>query len=347
MRTSILSFALLAAWPFAARAEVYCVGTPVQLKDAFSNAASSPEASEIRVKTGFYALTPTGGNVYVMQTASASDLKMSGGWTDANCTPGSQDLDPEGTVLSAGFSGGLLRFFLLSGAATQIEISNLSLRQSSICLEIESGVGSDATVRIERNAFRLCQVNPGNGSALRVNARSADVYLRNNVFVDNSSTSGVVRLSGLGNSIFYVSNNTVANNPQPGGGGGPGGMQLSAMASDIFFLMNNVLWNNGTGNGYDLLATVNTPILLNGNLIGERAPLPAGAAELNALLGVDPRFVSSNDLRPRRDSPLRNSGVNPTGSALEIDFIGDSRVQGTRIDRGAHEYAEVFASGFE
>lgn len=345
MRASLLL--LLIALPWTAHAEPpYCVSTATELDAAFGAAAQSTEASEIRVKEGFYALAPIGGSVFALQTASSSNLTISGGWAGANCS--SQVLDPEATVLSGGGSKGVMRFFLVSQAQTEIEISNLSFWQSPACLEIESDAGSDGVVRIDRNAFRLCQINPGNGSALRVTARSVDVYVRNNLFVDNASTTGVVRLGGLGGSIFHVSNNTVVNNPQfAPGGGGPGGMQLSAQSSDLYYFSNNVLWNNGTGNGYDLLVNANTPIVLNSNTIGERAPLPVGAIDIDTQLGIDPDFTSSVDFHPRRDSPLRNRGINPTGGALAIDFLGAPRVQGGKIDRGAFEVAEVFGNGFE
>jgi hypothetical protein len=346
MRKPLSTLLLLVGLPLAAHAEPpYCVGTAEDLRDAFASAGASPEPSEIRVKQGFYSFAQIGGSVVALQTASASSLKISGGWAGSSCS--SQVLDPEETVLSAGGVKGVLRFFMVSGAATEIEISNLALWQSPTCLEIESDVGSDAIVRIDRNVFRLCQANPGSGSALRVTARSVDLYLRNNLFVDNASTSGVIGLSGFGSSNFYVSNNTVANNPQFGPGGGPGGMQITSQASDIFFLSNNVLWNNGSGSGYDLLVNPGVPIVLNSNLIGERAPLPSGSVENAAMLGIDPRFTGSADFRPRADSPLRNSGVNPTGGALPIDLIGNFRTQGSRIDRGAFEFGEVFSDGFE
>jgi hypothetical protein len=348
MRTPLLILLVLAALPCAARAEpAYCVATATELASAFSSAAQSPEASEIRVKEGFYSLGATGGSGsnIALQTASTSSLTISGGWAGANCS--SQVLDPESTVLSGGGVKGVVRFFLVSQAETEIDISNLSFWQSPACLEIESDAGSDAIVRIDRNAFRLCQISSGQGSALRVTARSVDVYVRNNLFVDNSSGTGIVRLSGFGGSIFHVSNNTVANNPQPAPGGGPGGMQLSGLANDIFYFSNNVLWNNGTGSGYDLAISANTPIVLNANTIGERAPLPVGAIDIDTQLGIDPGFTGSVDFRPRRDSPIRNTGINPTGGALDIDFIGNTRVQGSRIDRGAFEYAEVFGDGFE
>ena len=80
----------------------------------------------------------------------------------------------ENTVLSADGVGRLLNIFLQANAATEIEIGLLSFRRGSLdasvanaaaCLTIESDVGSDAIVRIGRNAFRLCNRSGGSASA--------------------------------------------------------------------------------------------------------------------------------------------------------------------------------------
>ena len=116
---------------------------------------------------------------------------------------------------------------------------------------------------------------------------------------------------------------------------------------DLIWFTNNVLWNNGTGTGYDLLVGNGTPMVLSNNLVGEMAPLPAGVVNNNLLLGVDPRFTNVVNFYPRADSPLRNSGVNPVGGIGVLDFAGENRVTGPQIDRGAYEFQELFANGFE
>jgi hypothetical protein len=58
------------------------------------------------------------------------------------------------------------------------------------------------------------------------------------------------------------------------------------------------------------------------------------------------RFASSPHPTPT-DSPLRNSGVTPIGGIWVLDFAGEKRTQGGRIDRGAYEIGEVFANSFE
>lgn len=133
----------------------------------------------------------------------------------------------------------------------------------------------------------------------------------------------------------------MANNPQFGAGGGPGGMQIAGQASDLFWFSNNVLWNNGTGTGVDLSIASGTAIVLNNNLFGSFAPIPSGAVNNNTL-NTNAGFASLADLRPTRNSPMRDSGVNPTGGALILDFESNFRVLGAAIDRGAYEYVNLF-----
>jgi hypothetical protein len=355
-RATYACFAALFALSSPTLAEVICVSTPGQLRTALSDAAASASATEIRIRKGFYALpaaTPTGVS---LQYAAISNLKISGGWDgNANfCT----DYFPRGqedTVLSADGMGRLMSIFLLAGAATEVELTTLSFRQGNIdtsvtgvaaCLNIESDVGSNAIVRLDRNSFRLCNRAGGSGSALSVQARSADIYMRGNLLLDNANVSSAVLLQGLGSSTFYVSNNSIGNNPQLGIGGGPGGLQITGQASDFFWLTNNVLWNNGTGNGFDLLVASATPAVLNSNFIGKMPLLPTGVVN-NGTLSGDPGFESSNNLRPRANSNLRDSGVNPVGGALNFDFDSNSRVFGVAIDRGAFEFTNLFDDGFE
>ncbi len=353
LRRLALATALAAAASPACHAEVLCISTAAQLRNALIAAASSASATEIRLHPGFYSVPAASGSAVSLSYSANSDLSISGGWRDVGGSCSTQGGSPDDTVISAGGVGQLFSVFLQTGAATRFEINNVSLRQGdlsagggpSACLAIETDGSSDATILIDRNEFRLCNRIGGSGSALALTARSATVYVRGNVFADNGNTAGAVFLKSLGGSISYVSNNTIANNPQFGAGGGPGGLQITGLAGDFFWVTNNVLWNNGTGNGYDLLANAPAEALLN-NLIGQRAPLPAGAADINNL-SVDPGFTSIVDFRPRTDSPLRNTGVSPSGSIVEVDFDNLPRVAGSKIDRGAYEYDEAFANGFE
>lgn len=83
------------------------------------------------------------------------------------------------------------------------------------------------------------------------------------------------------------------------------------------------------------------------NLVGASSTIAAGLVNTGTL-SIDPLFVSAGDFRPREGSPLRNSGTNsaPGGNNF-IDFDFAPRQQGSRVDRGAFEFREIFANGFE
>ena len=350
---ALLAILLVFAAP-GARAELYCVATSAQLRSALTDAASSSTASEIRVRKGFYSVPAVDEQSVSLQYTASSNLTMSGGWDGANNSCTVQYWTPDTTVLSASGVGRLFNIYLFTGSATQVILSNLSFwdgenasgANAAGCLTIETDGSSNAVVRLDRNAFRICRRTSGSGAALQITARSATISVRGNLFADNGSTSGAILLKGLGASTFYTNNNTVANNPQFGAGGGPGGMQITGLDTDFHWISNNVLWNNGTGPGYDLL--LSAPIaVLNSNLIGTRAALPAGVVDSNNI-SVDPRFVSSVDFRPRANSPLRDSGAaSPSGGAPATDFDAQERIAGERLDRGAYEFGEILIDSFE
>jgi hypothetical protein len=343
---------LLSCISFSAKAETYCVSTAAQLRAAIDDAGASASASEIRVRKGFYSLPAASATAVSLTYSAPSDLKISGGWDGSNGTCVATVADPATTVLSTDGVGRLLNIQMISGAGTNIELQFLGFRNGAAgssglggCINVDSDAGTNGTLNIDNNAFRLCST-AGTGAALVLRARSLDVRMRNNVFADNVSQLGIIRLSGLGGSVLYFSNNTLVNNPQIDLDGGPGGMQIGAQPNDLVWFSNNVLWNNGSSNGYDLLVSNGTPMVLNNNLIGKMAPLPVGIPN-NNMLSSDPGFVSASDFAPRADSPMRNSGVTPNGGVTLLDQGATNRVQGVRIDRGAYEFSELFANGFE
>jgi hypothetical protein len=345
MRSLLLMLvALIGYCPLSASAEVLCVRNPTELVTAFSTAAQSTAATEIRIRTGFYTLPQR------LNYASPSDLTITGGWEGAANGCISRTPNSEITVLSTNSADTIMRVFLLNGANTEFTITGLAFRSGAsngalaACLDVESDVGSLAVVRIQRNVFRLCNNPTGSGSALNVLARSATVYVTNNMFTDNLSNTGIVSLRGLGSSTLYLLNNTLANNPQPSPGGGPGGLQVGGQPSDLILMTNNVMWNNGTGTGYDLLVNSGTPAIMQSNLVGKFAPIPPGVVNNNTL-SVDPGFTNIVDFRPRVGAAIRNSGA-VASEVLTMDLDGAARVQSNRIDRGAYEFPEIFSNGF-
>ncbi len=362
--SKLFTVALLAL-PTLACAETYCVSTAAQLAAAIESADASSSASEIRVRTGFYSIAAAppqqGQAVHALHINGTSDLLLTGGWSGANCETRST-LNPEQTVLSAGGNGKLMRIEFPSFPTLSthtVEVSGISFRSATsndldgACVLVDSNLtsGSDrATLILDRNSFRLCNntLDSSAPSALEVDVSNLNVYVRNNLFVDNAGYFQVVRLVGRLNTTHYVSNNTVAHNNGIGGNAIDGLAVLGANNSSFFWVVNNIAWANGSANANsdDLFTGGDTVGVVSSNLYGRLGSLSAGVSYISNL-STDPRFISANDVRLRADSPARNSGSGAAGGSLDSDLFGTPRVQGGRIDRGAHEYDELFGNGFE
>lgn len=343
LRLLILGGLLLSG---AAQAELYCVGTPTQLLDALVSARNGG-ASEIRVRTGSYNFV--GGAFAALNVVDASDLAMSGGW-NAACTAVTAT-SPDQTLLNAQSTGRLLEVNFPQGSGNTVSFNYLrfqggvSTTPDAGCVNVIGAASTSASVLFDLNSFRLCSSDSA-GSALRVRVTNTQVYVRGNLFLDNSSSDGALQVASTGNSAFYVTNNTLTNNAAPDGAGGIN--FVGTAASDTFAITNNVVWANGPAASRLDIAFVGTFAgTFSNNLVGASSIIAAGLANTNTLT-VDPLFVSAGDFRPREGSPLRNSGTNavPGGNNF-IDFDFAPRQQGARVDRGAFEFREVFANGFE
>lgn len=348
LKLLILAGTLLAAGH--AHAELYCVSTSAQLINAIAS-ASGGGASEIRVRTGSYAFSPSG-NAPALTIAETSDLEISGGW-NAGCTQVIANT-PDATVLTAQGQGRLLDVRILGNAPIEIGLTYLSFRGgvgSSFeggCVHIDKHHSStaDALVRIDQNSFRLC-TGQTTGTALRVDASGMQVRVRGNLFIDNASRDGAVWLLGLGNSTFYFSNNTVTGNVNQSNTL-TSGVEVQVSQSDFVWLTNNVIWGNrsSTFAGYDL-STFAGPGFGNFNLVGRHFENSSSFTMSNRL-SSDPLFLSSNNPQPSENSPLRNAGINSVvGGAMSTDLLRQPRIQGGRMDIGAFEFSELFANGFE
>lgn len=347
--------------PALAFADLYCVSTATQLSNAITAANASAAASEIRVKTGSYtfASTPTS---YALTVDGPSDLLLTGGWTGTNCDTRST-LNPEVTVLTTGGTGKLmyLKFPIFpSVSANTVEISGLSFRNAvsadlhAACLFVERPIIANSdrgTLYLDRNSFRLCNntLDSSTASALKIDESNMNIYVRNNVFVDNAGHDAIARLIGRNNSVHHVTNNTLAYNPALSATASMSGLYVTGVDSSTFFwVINNVGWNNGANSpdGSDLYTGGTAVGVVSSNIFG-RTSSPSGGISYISNLNSNPLFINSNDLRPGKNSPMRNSGAFPVGGALDFDLLGSPRVQGTRIDRGAHETEELLANGFE
>lgn len=353
-----LAACALALLPGVACAELYCVTNATQLVNAFAAADASPGASEIRVATGSYTVTASGSQ-YALRINGEGDVLLTGGWAAANNCQTRSTLNPEQTILTTGGSGKLLFVSFPFERAAVVEISGIAFRNSSssdvdpACLKVvsEYNHGTRNQLFVDRNSFRLCSnfVSETGPSSVGIDTRYTDTYLRNNVFADNAGFDSVVRVLARTEATTYISNNTIAFNPSAPGGQFRWGLIVGANNNSSFYwIFNNVGSNNGgpEAGGSDFRDSSGFAAgVVSHNLFRRISEFP-NMAYINNLTS-DPMLASSVDLRVTAASPLRNSGATPTGGALAFDLQGLARVQGGRIDRGAHEFEELFINGFE
>lgn len=336
-----------------AAADSFCVSTPAQLQSALAAANASPEASVINVVTGVYDFNAPAGGGPALQISGNSSLTISGGFA-AGC-PANPQINPELTLLRVANTGRLLDIQFQAASDNNVVLTRLGFRQGMAsasnvagCITAESDAGATGRLTLLYTAFRLCG-SSSTTSALRVLGRGLDLELKNSVFADNASTGGVIALSMQTDSTYFLVNNTIAFNPRLGAAvTGPAGIQVGQPGGGAFlWLINNIIHGNGSGTDTDVLFNGEVLGVANHNLIGRQNPFPAGMAVENNS-AASPQLPSSTNLRPPAASPARNSGNNAAASGVPARDLDNSlRPQGPRVDIGAYEFIELFASGFE
>lgn len=367
MRTSItLVVALWALSPTAHTAE-FCVTTSQELSSALSSAGLNNENDVIRIATGNYTAPDANGFRYIANSVSPENhsLVISGGWTEFFGNPCGQQAGstPYDTFLS-GNGGRVLGIYAgtLSNI-TGVEISNLSITGGDSTgdgggLRMAMS-GSDGDIRIDRCAFIGNQADFGAALSVYGNER---IELRSSVIAANTTNhsmtiGGAIFITTSGNKGIYLINNTLVSN-QVEASDTPqyGGALLVANDPAQALVVNNILWGN---EGHDLATFGSGDFYIHNNDIGSRS---GNVFELNNNISVEPTYTGGLlNFTPAGDSALIDAGREPptfnpipvpfdnnwgTGT---VDFIGNPRIRGERIDIGAYEGVPsgIFEDGFE
>jgi hypothetical protein len=363
LATPIVLGCLLAVASPSARAEVFCVSTATELRQALLAASNNGEDDEIRIRSGTYPspeLQP-----FVYSTDANHDLTLSGGWSNFNNVPCVfQSTDPTQTLLDGEGERKVLSFNLQTNTGGDLVLRNFSII-SAIGDAVSGGLrlygpggGFSGTVLLERMQFSG-NVG-GTGPALRI-VGSNEVTVRNSVFMFNRSSNawGIVNVSmgSADRGVYFINNTFMFNDHELAS---PGSSHASALSIDLgdngqeqsrAYLANNLFWSNETPDLYTSLS--GTVYLYNNNFA-----VRVGSVDVqDGNLQVDPMLEQAPiDFTPRPGSPMIDQGRSqpspplpfPTPFDLDwsygnTDFYGSlaGRVVGERVDIGAVEQPVV------
>jgi len=336
----LLLLLLLLAFALPARAGDVCVDTVAELVSAIHAFPNQPDGSthSIKIVKGTYVVgNQLGGITY--SWPEAVGLSIKGGYNPGCST---RDLNPAFTVIDGndqtnsaiqlGLTGDVnayvdgLTFTRLMGDGYNAAFS-LTLNNSS---------SEQARYTIQRCRFIH------NSSNRIVGMSAPQIRFINNVVANNQTygnTPSAVRLYFAygANSGAIATNNTITANSGSGlsiRSDTAGQGQTTSRHSEV---TNNILWANGLDLNLTHFDPIQNAITVEGNVIGGYS----GSTTLGATnLSSDPYFVNvaAENYALQGVSPAINSGFMFQWFGFPgVDLVGNERVIGTHIDRGAFE----------
>lgn len=345
MRNAVVATSLILSAP--AFAEDYCVNSESELLSALTSAAASPEPSVVRIARGVYEFTAPG-STPVISITDDSELTVVGGW-NADCSD--LDVNPEQTVLRTVGQRPVMEISR-QGSDPDMFLSNVSFRNGASSTINKAGcltIFGAATSALELTylSFRGCTGTSNQSpAALFVLASESNVLVRTATFANNVSANGAIELRALGSGSVHLLNNTIAFNSRSSGNG-TAGLALFTSGGGSLRLTNTVAYSNGGPNDSDVFFEGSPVGVLSHNIIGRSNGIPASMVASNNI-DANPLFASNLSLRSTENSPMRDTGDNAAVGGLGLwDIEGRRRLQGIRVDRGAHEFDDMFSNGFE
>ena len=320
-------------------AATFCVSTTSELQDALTSAADNGENDVILLEPGLY----TVGAPLTYQTYEDFDLSVSGGWE--GCV--SHHNDPRYTVIDGQSAHALMKLTAATGTSGNVSVGWITFQNGvgeggTNAVALTPYAGWEGTLLVENNVFRNLEGRMDSGyTAIQLDSDLGRLEVRNNLFVNNATESGISPLHLIANStdFSYVgrfTNNTVTANQS-------GSYAVTATGGGIWSVANNVFWDN---EGDDL--ALGTYVFLSNNDIGSFCCNPV---DESGDISVDPGFVDpvGGNYRPGGSSPLAEAGRNDApGGIGTFDLGGGLRMIGGTVDIGAYERQDaLFGDGFD
>jgi hypothetical protein len=164
--------------------------------------------------------------------------------------------------------------------------------------------------------------NLGRGGAVFLSTNSNPEFI-NCLFHNNSATLSGTALH-LINGSLKCRNCTIATNPV-------GSLTALRVDQGTHQFWNSIFWNNTT----DISSS--SSVILDNSMI-QHASLPPGTSGMNVLFNTDPLFVNlaTSNFATTACSPATNTANNSYNTST-LDILGNARIVGGTMDRGAFE----------
>jgi len=349
---------VLLSLPLQASAEIFCVDTSTEFRNALQTAFNNGEDDEIRLKPGTYLSSEGFG--FTADLEVDRSLVISGGWSDFNSigcfsqflsNPFDTVIDGENQSTGIGVSATDI------GSTASLVIRNLSIVQAAAQgtlagIRIASQGGFAGEILIDR--VRFAGNVGGDGAAIRAFGGNK-VTVRNSVFQFNrtSGGNGTINFSvpAEDQGVYFINNTVISNASDLTG---PSGSATSGLSVDLMqsgddipqaLVANNLFWDNDLA---DMFFSFSGGIkyVYNNNY----QQLLGSVQNLANNLSLPPRLSPLLlDYTPEADSPLIDRGLPAPalrGSLFLLDWSYGSqdfdpgipgRVNGDRVDIGAVE----------